>query len=259
MRAAYVATATAMTVRELARKRLVLVLALCVPAVFFSVAFATESNQLVRVILAAAAERARLVEELDLSLLFVSIAATGLVSAFFASSLIQRQRDANRRLVLCGFRASELIAARLVVLLGIIVATTLQAGLALELLRSLEFFSNPRFPAGVLLGITAGAFVYGCYGLLVGTLFRQELESIFAILVLINIDAGWLQNPIYYRNAGSKWLIEALPAHFPSQIAYLSAFTSEPIGPLLAWAAAYGTVLLLVALALYAKRMRVTR
>jgi hypothetical protein len=259
MRPSYIAMASAMSARELARKRLVLGLALCVPVVFFAVAFATESNQLARVVLAAAAGGARLVEELDLSLLFVAIAATGLVSAFFASNLIQRQRDANRRLVLCGFRASELIAARLVVLSGIIVATTLQAGLGLEILRRLGLFSDPRFPAGVLLGIAASAFVYGCYGLLVGTLFRQELESIFAILVLINIDAGWLQNPIHYQNAGSKWLIGALPAHFPSQIAYLSAFTTEPIGPLVGWAFAYGTALLLVALALYATRMRVTR
>lgn len=259
MRAGYIATATAMTARELARKRLVLALALCVPGAFFAVAFATESNQLVRVVLAAAAERARLIEELDLLLLFVSIAATGLISAFFASSLIQRQLEVNRRLVLCGFRASELIAARLVVLLAIIAATTLYAGLALEILRRLELFTNPRSHAGVMLGIAVGAFVYGCYGLLVGTLFRHELESIFAIVVAINIDAGWLQNPIYYQNARSKWLIEALPAHFPSQIAYLSAFTSERIGLLTANGLAYGAVLLLVALALYAKRMRVTR
>lgn len=259
MRAAYIATATAMTARELSRKRLVLALALCVPAVFLAVAFATESNQLARVVLAGAAERARPVEELDLSLLFVSIASTGLVSAFFAASLIQRQLDANRRLVLCGFRASELMAARLVVLLGIVAAATLYAGAALEGARRLELFSDPRYPAGVLLGIAMGAFVYACYGLLVGTLFRQELASIFAILVLVNIDAGWLQNPIYYQNARSKWLIEALPAHFPSQVAYLSAFTPEAIGPSVARGLAYGAVFMLAALALYAKRMEVTR
>lgn len=253
MRAAYVATAAAMAVRELTRKRLVLVLALCVPAVFFAAVFATVGDQLVSVMLAAAAERVTLVEERRQSLLFISMAATGLISAFFASSLIQRQLDANRRLVLCGFRATELSTARLAVLLGIIAATALYTWFALEL------FTSPRFPAGVLLGIIVGAFVYGCYGLLVGTLFRRELESIFAILVLINIDAGWLQNPIYYQNAQSKWLIEALPAHYPSQIAHLSAFTSEPIGPLAAYGLAYGTAFLLAALALYAKRMRVTR
>jgi hypothetical protein len=110
-----------------------------------------------------------------------------------------------------------------------------------------------------MLGIAIGAFVYGCYGLLAGAIFRHELEAIFAILVVVNVDAGWLQNPIYYQNARSKWLIEALPAHFPSQIAYLSAFTSERIGPLVARGLAYGAVLLLVALAMYAKRMRVVR
>lgn len=253
MRVVYVVTAAAMTVRELTRKRLVLVLALFVPAVFFAAVFATVGSNLVPVILAAAGERVTLVEERRQSLLFISIAATGLISAFFASNLIQRQLDANRRLVLCGFRATELITARLAALLGIIAATALYTWFALEL------FTNPRFPAGVLLGIIVGAFVYGCYGLLVGTLFRRELESIFAILVLINIDAGWLQNPIYYQNARSKWLIEALPAHYPSQIAYLSAFTSEHIGPLAAYGLAYGTAFLLAALALYAKRMRVTR
>jgi hypothetical protein len=248
-----------MTVRELARRRLVLVLALCLPAALFAVAFAVESNQLATVVLGAAPERARLVEELDLSLLFISIAAAGLISAFFAASLIQRQLDANRRLVLCGFRAAELGTARLVVLLGIIAATALYICVALVFLTRIELFTSPRFPAGVLLGIAVGAFVHGCYGLLVGTLFRHELESIFAILVLINIDAGWLQNPIYYRNAQSKWLIEALPAHYPSQIAYLSALTSEHIGRLVAYGLAYGAAFLLIALALYARRMRVTR
>jgi hypothetical protein len=259
MRPAYMLTAAAMTVRELARKRLVLVLAVCMPAALFATAYAVEGNQLAPVTLAASPERMRLVEELDLSLLFISIASSGLISAFFASSLIQRQLGANRRLVLCGFRASELIAARLAVLLGIITLTGLYTAFGLELFTRLGLFTRPRFPAGVFLGMTVGAFVYGCYGLLVGTLFRHELESIFAILVLINVDAGWLQNPIYYKNAGSKWLIEALPAHYPSQIAYLSALTSAPIGRLLAYGLAYGAVFLLVALVLYSRRMRVTR
>jgi hypothetical protein len=253
MRLTYVATSAAMTARELTRKRLVLVLALSVPAVFFAAVFATTGDGIVPISLAAAAGRVALVGERRQSLLFIGIAATGLISAFFASSLIQRQLDANRRLILCGYQATELITARLAVLLGIIAATALYTWL------TLEFFSFPRFPAGVLLGITVGAFVHGCYGLLVGTLFRGELESIFALLVLINIDAGWLQNPIYYQNARSKWLIEALPAYYPSQIAYLSAFTSDRVGALVAYGLAYGAVFLLAALAVYVVRMRVAR
>lgn len=253
MRATYVGTSAAMTARDLTRKRLVLVLALAVPPVFFAAVFATTGDRLVPITLAAAAGDVTMVEERRQSLLFISIAATGLISAFFASSLIQRQLDANRRLVLCGYQAAELIVARFAVLLGIVATTALYAWLALSL------FSSPRFPAGVLLGLTVGAFVYGCYGLLVGTLFRRELESIFAILVLVNIDAGWLQNPLYYENAGSKWLIDTLPAHYPSQIAYMAAFTSDRVGTLVFCGLAYGAVFLLAAVALYVRRMRMTR
>jgi len=253
MRATYVGTAAAMTARDLMRQRLVLVLALAVPAIFFTSVFATTGERPVPITLAAGDGRVMLVDERRQSLLFIGIAASALISAFFASSLIQRQLDANRRLVLCGYRAAELIAARLAVLLGIVAITALYTWLALGL------FSSPRFPGGVLLGLMVGAFVYGCYGLLVGTLVRRELESIFAILVLVNIDAGWLQNPSYYQNAGSKWLIEVLPAHYPSQIAYLSAFTSDNLGGPVASGLAYGTALLLIAVALYGMRMRITR
>lgn len=259
MRAAHVATAAAMTLREVARKRLVLAIALAVPPLFFAIAFAADGNQLVRIVLAAATANARLVEELDLALLFLGLTAASLVSAFFAASLVQRSLEANRRLVLCGYHASELIAARLAVLVGIVVAATLQTGLALAVLAGAGYFTSPRSTAGVLGGIALGAFVYGCYGLLVGTVFRRELESIFAIVAAINIDPGWLQNPIYYQNAGAKWLIEALPAHFPSQVTYLSAFTSEPVSLMAGRGLAYGTLLLLMALALYARRMEVSR
>lgn len=252
MRLSYVLTATVMTARELARQRLVLVLALCVPVVFFATALATSGDDLVPVSLATHG-RFTLVEELRRSLLFISIAAAGLISAFFAASLIQRQLMVNRRLVLCGFQAAELVAARFAVLLAIIAFTALYVWLALGVV------SAPLFPAGVLLGIALAAFVYGAYGLLVGTLFRRELESIFAILVLINVDAGWLQNPVYYQNARSKWLITTLPAHYPSQIAFLSASTNEPLAPLVAKALAYGTAFLLTAVVVYSLRMRVRK
>jgi hypothetical protein len=259
MRAVYVATAAAMAGRELLRKRLVLALGLSLPAVFFAAAVAMESNQLVRVVLARGSGKVRLVEELDLSLLFLGIAGTGIISAFFAANLIQRQLQANRRLVLCGFSPSELIAARLLVLLAIAMASSVYLGLALAFLARIGLFTPPFFSAGVVLGLLLAAFVHACYGLLVGTLFSNELASIFAILVLVNIDAGWLQNPIYYQNAGSKWLIEALPAHYPSQVIYVSAFTHEKIGGSLANGLAYGSVLLLIALWLYVRRMRVAR
>jgi ABC-2 type transport system permease protein len=255
VRLSFVATAAAMTARELGRRRLVLALALLVPTLFFGAVVATtDPERRVPIRLAAALGDAPVeVAERRHSLLFIGLAAAGLISAFFAAGLVQRQLDANRRLVLCGYRADELIAARVAILLGIVAGTCAYTWVLLGLV------TQPAFPVGVLAGIALGALVYGGYGLVVGTVLRRDLESVLAILVLINIDAGWLQNPIYYESARGRWLIEVLPAHHPAQVAYLAAFTSEPATRSLLAAAAYGAALGLSALLIYSLRMRVNR
>lgn len=254
MRLGYILTCFSMTLRELGRAKVALILGFLVPPLFFAVAAVTSGEDLVAIRLAAAASRElQLVDPRSLSYIFLGLAAAGLLSAFFAASLIQRRVEVNRRLVLCGYTASELILARLAVLIGILSVTGLYMWLLLALLV------QPRFPAGVTVGILLGAFVYGAYGLLVGTVFRRDLESILSILVLINIDAGWLQNALYYEKSAGRWLIESLPGHCPAQVAYLSAFTSDStVGEALC-AVAYGCAFLAVAMAIYVRRLRVLR
>lgn len=253
MRLTFVATSLAMTLRDLSRKRLMLALGLLLPAVFFWVVFATTREGTVAVRFAASSADITEVAARPQALLFISIAAAGVLSAFVAASLVQRQAGVTRRLVLCGYRPSELLAARLLALVGVVAATGLYIWLLLAMIV------RPAFPPAVSLGIGLGALVYGCYGLLVGAVLRRDLEMIFAILVLLNIDAGWLQNPIYYAGARSTWLIESLPAHFPSQVAYLAAFTQDDIAGCAVRALAYGAGLLVLALAAFTLRMRVAR
>jgi len=253
MRLAYVRTSALMSSRELGRQRLVLALALMVPAVFFGVVLATTASREVPVMLAAAGRSVVTVDARRQALLFISIAAAGLISAFIAANLVQRQQDVSRRLVLCGYRAAELLLARLLVLLVVIVAAALYTWLMLALV------ARPVAAPGVAAGIALAALVYGCYGLLVGVTFRRDLEAVFAILVLVNIDAGWLQNPIYYEGARARWLIEVLPAHFPSQIAYVTAFTAERVGRPVLGSVLYAGVFLLASAAVYAARMRIAR
>ncbi len=253
MRLSRVWTCVRMTARELGRNRLVIGLAFLLPVVFFAVVYATTGDRIVPITLAGASDQVYQVAERRESLMFIAIAAAGLLSAFFAASLIQRRLDVNRRLVLCGYRPVELIVARLGVLLVMILLT------ALYLWVLLAFAAGPGLPLGVPLGVALGAFVYGCYGLLVGTAFRHDLETVFAILVLINIDAGWLQNPIYYATAQSKWLIRVLPGHLPAQTAYVAAFADAPIRGLALHSLWYGGALLALAVGLYAVRMGVRR
>jgi hypothetical protein len=78
-------------------------------------------------------------------------------------------------------------------------------------------------------------------------------------VLLANIDAGWLQNPVYYAGAQNKFIIRALPAYYPSQLSMIGAFTSHvATRPALA-SLGYGLALLTMAVAVYFIRMRVHR
>jgi hypothetical protein len=193
MRTEHVLISAVMSVRELLRNRLVLVLAALLPLISFAFAVLSTGERTIAVRLAQA-PLAVLTEatERDQAILFLAVAAVGLMSAFFGANLVQQRVEANRRLVLCGYRASELIAAKLLVLCCITAAVSLYTLLLLIPLV------QPMRPGGVFLGLWLAAWVYGAYGLLVGSVLRRELETVFAIVLLINLDAGWLQNPVYY-------------------------------------------------------------
>ena len=246
--------AARMTLRELARGRLALGLAAAVPLLFFAVAALVSSRRDLAVELAAAPTAAPItVDERSQSFVFLAVAAASVIGAFMAAALVQRRVAASRRLVLCGYAAGELIAAKLLVLLGIVAATAVYTGaLVLAVVR-------PERPAGVVLGLALAGLVYGGYGLLTGTLLRRDLETIFALLMLINVDAGWLQNPIYYAGSRSRWLIEWLPGHYPAQTGFLATFTDHPLHRAALSAAGYGMGLILLAFAIYSLRMRVRR
>jgi hypothetical protein len=93
----------------------------------------------------------------------------------------------------------------------------------------------------------------------VGALFKRELEGILFIVLLANIDAGWLQNPIYYADAQNKAIIRHLPAYFPSQVSMASAFTEHSILNPLVGSLIYGSLLLLAAMGIFWWRMRLRK
>ncbi len=89
--------------------------------------------------------------------------------------------------------------------------------------------------------------------------FRGQLEGVLFIVLLANIDAGWLQNPVYYTAAQNTELIRRLPAFYPSQIAMVSAFAEEfsVMRPLMG-SLAYGTAFAGLALVCFAKKMEIS-
>jgi len=252
MRLSHIKTGWAMSGRELLRSRIGLILFFGIPSLFYALIVLTTTHRTIAFKLASISEEALVqVSERSESLIFIGLAAVGLLTAFLALNLIQRHSNVNRRLVLCGYHPSEMIVSKLALLLCVIIVVGSYVGAIL-----LFFFRPGRF-ASVVLGFMLGGFVYACYGLFVGAIFKRELEGILFVVLLANIDVGWLQNPIYYADAQSKAIIRHLPAYFPSQTCMVSAFTDHSIVTPVIGSIIYGGILLLAALLVFWWRMRI--
>jgi hypothetical protein len=47
------------------------------------------------------------------------------------------------------------------------------------------------------------------------------------VVLLANIDAGWLQNPVFYSTSQETEVIRWLPAFFPCQFIFSSVFSEK--------------------------------
>ena len=118
MRLSYVATGALMTVRELMRNRLVLIMLFLIPSIFYTLVALTTTDQEIAFKLASVSEDTFVsVSQESESLIFIGVAAVGFLTSFIAMNLIRRDVEVNRRLVVCGYRSSELILSKLAVLL----------------------------------------------------------------------------------------------------------------------------------------------
>jgi hypothetical protein len=243
-----------MSVRELLRNRMAFILFFIIPTLFFAVILLTTTRKEIFFKLASVSEEMFIrVSQREEALVFIGLAAVGLLTSFLALNLTQKHAAANRRLILCGYTTSELLSSKFLTLLGLI------AGIGVYISLLLLLFFQPRRLPLVLLGFMLAGFVYGGYGLMVGAFFRRELEGILFIVLLANIDIGWLQNPIYYAEAQNKFIIRHLPAYFPSQVSMAAAFTDHSVLAPLAGGLAYGSLLLLAAGLIFARKMRIKR
>src|SRR5262245_12636368 len=246
-------TAVLMTAREVIRNRTAAALSLILPLLFYFLVVLTTSDRIVVFQLASLSQEPDLEAPARFeALIFMALIAVGFISAFLGVNLIQKQAAVNRRLVFCGYRPSELAISKMLVLVGTMLVLSIYS------LSALSLLFVPQRPLTVLAGLVVVGYVYGCYVLLIGALWRRELESIFSVILLTNVDVGWLQNPIFYTEAEHKAIVHWLPAYFPVQVAMTGAFTDSAVVSCLLASVAYGTAFLLVALALFWNKVRLT-
>lgn len=270
-----VATAARLLLLDLLRRRVALVLLFVVPALFDVVVFATTASRSIDVTLAALVEDesairtpesqpdwfdakldddgSRKLDERGLSLVFLGAAAVSFLACFLAYDLVHKRREVDRRLVLAGYRAHEVLLAKVAVLVAIVGA------LAVYEMAILRPWIAPRHAGMVVAGFFLGGLTYGCLGMLIGAAVVQELEGVFAIVLLTNVDAGWLQNPIYYAHSVRRALIRALPGYGPAQLSVVGAFSDDEPHGALRCAALWSCAALAAALLAFGLRLRPPR
>jgi hypothetical protein len=236
---------TELSLRELWRNRLGLALLLGIPVLFIGVVQWTSGRVPVPIKLFYAAETARVVlSQRSITLVFACAAVTGFLVAYYALVLYHQDFEYYRYSVFLGLRPAAYAAARFILFLLLSGAISLLVTVIISRLIVL------RQPVLVFLGFMLTGVTYGACGGIIGSLSRSFLPALLIAALLVDLDAAWLQNPVYYSWAQESSFIRALPAFYPCQMVFSSAFTDRgnPLAALrgLAYAGSLTAVLFLV-------------
>jgi hypothetical protein len=174
----------------------------------------------------------------------MALIAVGFLVGLCGVFLMLSAREADRRLVVAGFRPSEAIAARLLVLL---VATAIVVSVSIAVTAwKFDVQQWPAFAAAAaLIGLE-----YGALGALAGALLGR-IGAVYLMFFVPMIDLGIAQNPMFGDGTPDGWAV-ALPGWAPSRVAIDAAFSNTfHAGPELAISVAWtGVLLMLVAVLL---------
>ncbi|WP_242084895.1 hypothetical protein [Aestuariivivens sediminis] len=228
-----------------------MVLLLVIPAFFLSVVELTTSERFLPFQLASLDDDTFInISEKGISIIFFAVASTGFLVSFLALNIIQKNNAVNRRLVICGYNPIELLISFLLTLILVITLIAIYVGI----LTSAFYPIDHIIP--FIFGLFLIGFVYGSYGLVIGSLIKAELEGILMIVLLVNIDVGWLQNPLFYAEAQNQIIIKFLPAYFPSQTAIITAVTNHSATVATFYGILYGLAFLIFSMLIFFYKMK---
>jgi hypothetical protein len=207
-------TATRMACRDQRRRSLILVLLVLVPeyVILWSVA---ETKPTPRTISLSGGQwvntTMKALHGPGMAGLMVAFLAA-LVGVFVIHSALQ----GDRRLVLAGLRARQVILARAIVLAGATLVTVLVSAAMLALV-----FTPASWPP-VIAALMLTGLVYATVGAVVGALL-DKLPATYLILFLVMTDLGVVQSPMFHATPTRvAWLLPGYPL---GRLLYAGAFS----------------------------------
>jgi hypothetical protein len=212
-----VSVATRLGFREQARRPLVLVLLVGLPFFFITRAIA-KTEELPRAVgLPGGGEiltNMRDIHGANMAAITVAF-LSGLIGVF----VMQSARQADRRLVLAGFRPAEALAPRLLVLAA---ATALVVAVSLAV-TALSF--TPELWPAFIVGNLLVALIYAMLGALAGAAVSR-LGATYLMLFAAMLDIGIVQNPMFGSGEPPAWGA-ALPGYGPGRVIVDAAFSDH--------------------------------
>lgn len=212
-----VSVATRLGFREQGRRPLLLVLLVVVP--FFFITFAINGTERLPREIGLPGGGQVVTNQRDIHgavMAAITVAfLAGLVGVFVMHSV----RQADRRLVVAGFRPREVLAPRLLVLIA---ASALVLAVSLAV-TALSF--QPRlWPAFVAGNLLAG-LIYAMLGALAGSVVGG-LGATYLMLFGAMLDLGIVQNPMFGTGAPPAWGA-LLPGYGPGRVIVNAAFSDH--------------------------------
>lgn len=164
---------------------------------------------------------------------FTTPMTAALLAGIAGLFLMGTSADADARLVVAGYRAHEVVLARLGLLVAIAsVATGVSVGVMLT-----SF--SPEALGWFVVGVGLTALIYGMVGVLAGVVL-DRLAGVYLILFGSMIDLFVFQNPLA---TDAPSVATLLPGHYPLQVAMAAGFTGSVDLTHLALTLVYLTVL----------------
>ncbi len=243
-----------LSIREAWRNRMGLILFFTIPVLFLGVVQITAGEGIVPIKLYYPEET------LQVSLIirhacivFAAAALCGFLSAYYALTLFHQNFDYFRFCVFSGLPPAVFLAGRfafLIVLILLLAAgTTILTGALVSIIH----------PGMVFAGFVLIGIVYAACGGIAGTIVRDVLAAFLFVAVLADLDAAWLQNPVYYTAGQNIGLISWLPAFYPCQMIFAAGFTEDPNPAAVRGSIIYAGVLLSILLLIITIRLRGVR
>ena len=211
-----------LTALELLRNKLGLLLLFVIPSIFLAVVEWTSGEGLLPIKLYSFKQIDTLfLDQREISLVFMSAAVGGFLMSYYAILLFQQDFEYFRYCISMSLSPKTFLFSRFGFFFTL---TTALAAFITLLMRGMMHFRNvPAALAGfILLGL-----IYGAYGGIVGILTKDFMVAILFVVLLANIDAGWLQNPVFYSTSQETEVIRWLPAFFPCQFIFSSVFSEK--------------------------------